>query len=240
MQKRKRSLWQFTKKVLCTSSSTPSMPMSKGTQSSKWYQGIATLPLSRYIDVAVDGNYSALIISGFPSQLELQLAWSKIQQEDADAAGDHEHKLYISLFTDINAIKIKLIEVRELVKNMVNVYHHSFADRLNNLLLTNFKFNPEKPEEYFKLLQGCLNRAKGWQLDLELKEIHFKAIQEKNETKGVKLTREYFQSILITISDHAKYPLISDNITVFEFRERIKRYNHHCEQLEKQARKYGR
>lgn len=240
MRKIRINRWPFTKKQGNTSSAMPSSPTSKDIPSCRWSQGIATLYLDKFIDVAVDGNYSALIIAGYPAQLELELAWANIQQEYAHAIGDHEHKLYVSLYNDITLIQIKLHEVRELVKVLAKFYYKPLADKLNNLLLTAFKFDPDKPEEYLKLLQGCLNRAKGWQIDLELKQIHFDAIQEKNKQSGTKSTREYFQSVLITISDHAKYPVIAASITVYEFCERVKRFNKYCEQVEKQARKYGR
>jgi hypothetical protein len=40
--------------------------------------------------------------------------------------------------------------------------------------------------------------------------------------------------MLITISDHAKYE-ITDDITVFQFCERIRRYNSLIEKLQKQS-----
>jgi hypothetical protein len=43
-------------------------------------------------------------------------------------------------------------------------------------------------------------------------------------------TRAYFESILITLSDHAGYH-IKDDITVYEFGERIRRLNHYIKKL---------
>lgn len=200
--------------------------------SGKWYQHITELPLRNYIDCAVDGNYHALVISGHPTEHELLIAWSNIQQEDADAAGDHEHRMYITLFKEVTLLKVTLQTIHYLIEILQEVYYEPYTVQLNALLRTSFKFDNTDNHKYHETLRRCFNRSKGLKIDLELKLIQFKAIEKKNQDTGRKPTREYFQSILITLSDHAKYP-VQDTISVYEFRDRIRRFTKYCEQVEK-------
>jgi hypothetical protein len=182
----------------------------------------------------VDDNLYALVISGHPSQEQLQLAWAGIQQEYADVMGDNEHKMYVILYRDIQVLKTTLQLIHWLVAQMKEVYYVEFAKRLNQLLHTTFKFDYTQPEKYFNQLNRCINRSKAHKIDLDLKLQQFEALK-KNKEKGSQPTREYYQSLLITISDHAKYP-VQDSITVYEFSERIRRFNNYCQQVEKMKR----
>lgn len=235
MPKKTKKAWQYFRKTVNSNSLMPSLQQPTESQSPRLYHSINQLPLSKFIECDVDKNLSALIISGFPSQVELQIAWAEIQGEYADAMGDHEHSLYIRLQRDITFLEITIQQIEILVECLHQIYYEPFLVKLNGLLFTSFKLDPSNPEEYHKILKGCLNRSKGVKLDLDLKRIEFEAIQEKN--KNNKTSREYYQSILITISDYAQYQ-VHDNITVYEFCERVKRYNHYCKEQEKK-KKHG-
>lgn len=196
----------------------------------KLYTSITDLPLRNFIEVLVDGNYARLIRSGYPGEIEIKEAWTKIMAEYSDQEGTHENKLWLNLMKDVAILETTLVQINTLVEILQQVYYEPFCQRLNSLLYTSFTFNPDQPEEYQKLLKGCLNRSKSLKIDLDLKRLNITAIEEKAQNEGAPYTREYFQSILITVSDHAKYH-ITDSITVFEFCERIKRFNNYCEQV---------
>jgi len=208
------------------------MPMD--TPSAKWYQHITELPLSKFIDVTVDDNLYALVITGQPSMEQLQLAWAQINQEYADVMGDNEHRMYISVYRDIKVLETTLKLIHWLVEQMREVYYVEFANRLNALLNTRFKFDHTRPEQYFNELTRCINRSKGYKIDLDLKLAQFEVIQKnrKEQGEGEKPSREYYQAILITLSDHVKYP-VGDSITVFEFCDRVRRFSDYCKQVEK-------
>lgn len=216
----------------------PSTPTSMGSPSCRWYQSINTLPLNRFIDVLVDKNYSALIISGYPSQLELQLSWSEIQSEFNDLIGDNESRLYLSLYRDIATLDLTLQQINILVECLRQVYYEPFLQKLNGLLFTSFKLDPDQPEQYQKTLDGCINRSKAYKIDRDLKAIQFKAIEEKHASHdGKDYTRQYFLSVLITLSNHAKYQISADAITVFEYGTRLIQFNKYCEEVNKTHRR---
>jgi hypothetical protein len=204
------------------------------TPSAKWYRHITEMPLSRFIDVVVDENYAALIITGYPPIDELHAAWLDIQGEYADAMGDSEHRLYISLFKEAIVLKTNLDLIIVAVGVLEQTYSPELLSRLNKLLNTSYTLDPNDPVKYKATLKSCIMRSKAIKINLDMKEMQLKAIQEKEQEPGKKPTREYFQSILITLSDHAKYS-IQDSITVFEFCDRVKRFNKYCEQVKKQA-----
>lgn len=237
MHKKNKHRWLSTKKVENTGSATPLPPIKTDTPLPAWFRTIATCPLTKFIDVSVDGNLAALTISGMPAQSDLLLAWSEIKQQYADAMGDGESIIYLCLYRDLVILSNKIQSVKLIIESLRRFYYEPLAAELNDMLNTNFQFNPYDNEAYQKLLDRCSNIAKAFKIDFDLNMIHFKAIQAKQETKGgANYTREYFQSVLITLSDYAKFP-VQDSITVFEFCTRIKRYNSYCEQLEKANRK---
>lgn len=214
--------------------------MQTTTPSAKWYQHITEMPLNRFIDVVVDDNYASLVITGYPPPEELHKTWVIIQGEYADAMGDHDYRMYVSLFKEVTLLTVTLKTINYLVEILERVYYPDFANNLNKLLNITFQFDPADPVKYKTTLKNCLMRSKAIKINLDLKSIQLKAMEEKNQDPGKKPTREYFQSILINLSNHAKYH-IHDNVTVFEFCDRIRRYNKECADIIKQSRRraYG-
>jgi hypothetical protein len=238
MFKKKESAAQSIKKDKNTSSATPFTPTNTAIPLSKWYQNIVTLPLSKFIEVAVSGNLSALTIEGFPTKEELEDAWKNIKIEFSDFIGDAETRMHASLLRDIAVLNITIQQIEMLVDVLKEIYYKPFCDMLNTILYTTFEFDYEKNlDAYFKNLQACLNRSKGIKIDRDLKMMQFEGVVKKKESGDTGYTLEYFHSNLISLSDYAHYP-ISTDITTYEYCERIKRYNQHA--LEQQKHQNGR
>jgi len=210
------------------------------------YQNITNLPLSKFIDCIVDGNLSALIITGFPDFKRLQSAWNNILQDYSEAIGTGEYRLYISLYKEISLLKIDYESIHTIVDALrsiqefivINDYDVNedvyscqkvLCKELNKLLHTSCRFNNRDDISYHEELNKCIRRTGGLKIRLDLKLLAFAEI-EKKAKDGKKMDRAYFDSMLITISDHAKYE-IGENITVSKYCERIKRYNLYCESL---------
>lgn len=198
-------------------------------QSGEYYRSIGKLPLSRFIDVVVDNNIYALVITGHPTIEQLHDAWNDINSQYADAIGDAEYKLYLSAFKDVTVLTLTLQAIEACIDTLKLFPHAYLFDELNRLLSTSFNFDFKDYDEYQKLLKRCWQRSRSFKIQLDLKLISFEAIRKKFEDSKPP-TREYFQSILITLSDHAKYPIM-ETITVFEFAERLHRLNKYHEQL---------
>ena len=197
------------------------------------------MPLSKYIECLVNKNLNALTISGFPTREELQDAWFEIQQQYADAMGDNEQRAYFELMREAGLLKGAYEQVGLCAKRLYFIEEYffsgpehplyedakTFIERFGREInrLTNSKFDFKDHSNFHKNIQRCINRSVSLKISYELKYSQLKAIEDKFE-KGEEPTKSYFYSILITLSDHAKYQL-NDSITVFEFCERIKRLN---------------
>ena len=159
--------------------------------------------------------------------------------------------MYLGLYREVEILKSQYHLVHTLVAAMRTVQEHLIlsyynvpvevfdyqkqcGDNINAILRTSFKFNNQDTTTYEEELKKCIRRSSMIKIRLDLKLIAFGAIQKK-QTEGKKADRAYFDSMLITISDHAKYE-ISENITVAKYCERVKRYEKYCQSLNDRKR----
>lgn len=238
--------WQSSKKDATTASS-PAAALQQEQPLLNIYQSISNLPLSIFIDCIVDNNLHALIISGTASDpYQLHKAWSNIMQQYSEAIGAGEYKVYLSLFREVSLLQLDYSAVHHMVECMKTIqeyivlkdfncldeiftHQQKVGEALNAILKTACKFNNKDCGSYYEELNKCIRRSASIKIKLDLKLLAFEAIQNKNKNGGV-MDRAYFDSMLITISDHAKYE-IGENITVSKYCERIKRYNQYYESL---------
>lgn len=225
MQTKPENLPQSTETVTNGNTLMPSQQPQSEYPSSMWYQHIADLPLRKYIDCTVDNNLYALVISGKPTDEQLQEAWLTINEEYADAIGDSERSLIIKLHKEIAEISITLsqcaliIEILSIVVSKQDPRILKYQKDLNNMLNQRFTYEVENRA---KEMQTATRLLKGFKLKLALKEEQLRGFTSKDTGDKKAITREYFQSALISLSDFAKYQ-IPDTITTYEFCERIKR-----------------
>jgi hypothetical protein len=225
--------WLFTRKRASGSTATPSTPIETATQLSKWYLSITDLPLNKYIECVVDGNISALIISGYPTQEQLEAAWLEIAEQYADAMGDAEHRMYIKLYKELVYLNIEYRQILGLIEVLTMVVYKPFEQKLNELLFTNFSFTTNREKE----LDTCFRLSKSTLFKIDMKKAQLDGLKEKGEDTDKTPTREYFQSVLITLSDYSKYP-VQETITTYQFCERVKRFTQFVEK--QKAEKNGR
>ena len=218
--------WRFGKKGASGSQPQQPQPLPMDEQSISLYRSINELPLSNFKTCLVDNNLNALIKSGLPDGDTLQDVWIDILAEYSDAIGSNENKMFLSIYKDVIILDSKLKIIHSCVAVLEGSWEESIATMLNELCKTNYKF---EGEDRIKELQSCLNRSKSLKISFDLKLIQFDAIRVKVQT-GEKPTHEYFISMLIFLSNHAKYS-ITDSITVREYCERVRLYTKYCEQI---------
>lgn len=197
----------------------------------KLYRSISELPLCRFIDCAVDNNLYALVITGKPDENELLALWDKIKIEYADAMKDNEYKLYTNLRNELSRLEITYSQLQKAIEELRKTYCSQFADKVNIWLRTSFKFDTRFPDDYENDLKRANNRSKGIKLEVDLKKLNIAGLEKKFADKEGKATRESFMNILFSLSDHVKYQL-TENITVYEFCERVHRLNKYIEHLD--------
>lgn len=198
----------------------------------KYYKSITDTPLCNYIDCLIEKNLAYLVISGEPDRSVLEEVWESMLQEYADAMGDEAYDLYLTCLKELTILELRLNMVHSGVTILKMLYDKTYADKINEILRTSFKFDWTDQGTYQAELTRCLNRSKSIEIQIQLKQSQLKAQQEKFTGEAKKPTREYFQSLLITLSDHSKYE-IKDTITVYQFLDRIRRFNAYCKQAGK-------
>lgn len=235
MQYKITKRWPFIKKGTNTSLSKQEKQSEADSLSWSLYHSLTEIPLSRWMDLTVDGYKQALVKQGNPPEHELLKAENTLRVQYADAIGDHEYRIYCNSIKEITRLEIILAQVHNLVNTLREVYHPLIAEKLNRLLQSNLVFDINDPEQYDINLQRALNRSKSIKISIDLKKITVVKLEDKYTAHGEgKSTREYYMGILIELSDSAGYPL-SDNITVWEFCERIKKHNKKAEVLNTKA-----
>ena len=199
----------------------------------KLYQNIRETPLHIFRDCLVTGNHHLLIIEGNPTQEQLQTAWEYLVNEYAAATGDAEYKLYLTTYKELMALAVDLGNAEMLIDTLRKAFYQPLLDELNKLLGSSVRLDGLEKEPYYKQLDILYKRSRGIKIKLDLKRMQFEAMEKKFEGKGGgKPTHEYFDSMLITLSDHAGFQL-TDRISVYEYCDRIKRYMKHVEQMNK-------
>jgi hypothetical protein len=184
--------------------------------------------LHRFVAVMCDSNIHALIREGSPPEAELLSTWENIITEYSEALGSTEQKIYISTLKDASRTRWTLDQITRLIEVMKSYYAPALGSQLNALLYTSFTFDPEGDREgYEKMLKRCYSMSKGLKLDLDLKEKQLEDME--GNMKGTTPTRDYFETALITLSDHAGYGL-NNRMMTSEFCQRLNRYTKYCEQ----------
>jgi hypothetical protein len=171
----------------------------------------------------------SLVITGQPKMEELLEAWDKIKLQYTDLIKDHEYRYYISHFNELSRIEITYNQIINAIEELKKYYAKPIADCVNRWLKSSFQFNVNLPDDYDNDLKRAKRRTGGLKIEMDLKRMTLEGLQKRfGERKG--MSRESFQSVLIALSDHVKYP-ITENITVYEYCVRVQRLNQYIETI---------
>jgi len=206
----------------------------------KYYQCISELPLHRFIECLVDGNLKALVIEGSPENKDLQQAWEGIQIEYLDAIKDDEYRLLLNMRKDLHVYEISLVQMEFLIDVLRDYYVKEFVDELNLLLGSKLSFDVTDNGAYERDLKAAWNRSRGTKIAMDIKQRALESLEKNQSSKQTqKPTREYFQNMLIVLSDHVKYQ-IPETITTWEFCNRIRRLRQYYDHAKLRQHARGR
>lgn len=202
---------------------------------SQIYSTITKLPFANFLDCICDNNLRALIISGEPREDELISARDMIVMQYTDAIGGENTVHEVGILKEITHYRISLY----LIYTLVDLLSRIYVPKWESLLIRHSgrkKFNLDwaKPEEYVKELNLALARSISFKLNLELKEIELEGLRNQNKTgKEGKPKREDFVRSLINLSDHAGFQIRENEITTFEYCQRVKGFIQYMESYNK-------
>lgn len=183
----------------------------------------------------MNGNLSALVISGFPTQEQLTSAWENIIQEYTDAMGDGEYNMYLNMYKEVELMRIDYESIKFLIAALRKIYSPFFHEELKKLLRVDLKLNENDIPTYLAELDKCGRRLNGIKINLDLKQIEFDQVKNKLEEKEIaKIDKNYFTSVLVTLGRFNNYRLTKD-IFVNEYCEHVKQFSLHLDQLNKKG-----
>lgn len=231
------------------------------------YESIVDLPLRNFIDASCDANVAALIVSGLPESEEdkqrIISAWDNIQQEYSDTIGDSEYVLYLNLQRNLAMLQLKINQLETcllymesktelsefflmleaedimLIKAELGFIHAE----VNKLLSQSLKFDILDVEGYKKDIKRSRTLGKNLKVVYDRKKMELVELEKKGQSnkgeESMPVSRRYFQTMLIILGDSISSEL-SDNMSTFQFCERIRRFNKQQEYLSRQTRKNGK
>lgn len=206
-----------------TDRSTP-----KGSSSSTIYRHINEIPLYIFIDALVDDKIHGLVVAGHPTEDELYAAWADLMIQYNEGLGDNESRLFFSLHKQILGKEITLQQVDFAIEVLRGVFVPEVLTFLNGVFFTCIEYDPLDEDDRDRKLTVFRNQKASIRMAIDMKRIQYDAIKKK-KSEGGKPDRTYFQTILLNLSDYAKYE-INDKITVFQYCERLRRLNKFLEQ----------
>ena len=220
-----------------------------------YHKTIDELPRNKFVDCDVDNNLASLIIGTVPDPETLKNlypalndAWNNILSQYGERVGSNEYKMYVALYKEISLLRITLQQITSLAgrekkdeegniiqpAGLLRLYYvEEKAKELNELLKTSCRFNNLDAKSYHAELDKCINRSKAIKIQLDLKLLTFHSIEQKHKGKvEQKSTRQYHDSMLVTLSDFVKYNLPED-MKMGQYCERLNRFIQACEKTTK-------
>lgn len=245
---KKKILSFFKRRTAVTTSALPidSLQKSPDSRTSLLHTTCETLPLSAFINALCDDNKSGLIISGQPSQADIDAAWFSVYAQYIDLSLNADIKYSLRLTNEELHLKSKLMRIDLCVKGLLMLIQNNMQDdELVNILKNDYNFRYaydwNNLESFLRDLNAVVSRSQKWDIQAQLKRTEIEAYEAK--TKGEKPDRIYFTTILIRLSDHAGFRINSDTLSTAEFAIRKQDYINHIEQVniqKQQQKQHGR
>jgi len=228
-----RRIWPFTKKDLITNTSEPTSLSPKTTLSETLYHTISDLPLDRFVTCVCDGDLSALIITGAPTEIELQAAWETIYEQYIDALKDKDQMYILKLTKQINALEFDIKLIQLCIKRLSVEHSPEVLSQLKKVISVPGKFNPEDAEQYAKDLSVAITRSKSLILDIENKKGELSRITPKNASE--KMDRGSFDGLIVKISKYMHFRVDKKQTTVSEFVQMVVDMRETAESMEMES-----
>ncbi len=190
------------------------------------YNDCAKLPLDRFIDCLLDNELSQLIISGTPTQEQLQEAWDKIYVQYCQLSQDGSYNEVFEIMKEINDLRSKITIVKNVIDHLQLSFDKELVDILNVFALRCNIVESDKGEMLVNKLNMVVARMKKWFPRLSMREKELDELRNKNIGK---IDRSYFDDILEAMSENKGYQVEASKITVSRFCRSLVKMNDHAQ-----------
>ena len=155
---------------------------------------------------------------------EILKAEADLRVKYADAMGDAEYRDYCNTIREITRLEIELKQIHTIVGVLRDAYVPGLVTDLSRLMAQPINLRPGDTDRYDETLDKVLRRAKAKKMLKDLAEIKLHKLETKYQGKTGQVTDEYFDGLLISLSDSVGFRL-DDSMSVWEFCDRIRRTN---------------
>jgi hypothetical protein len=183
------------------------------------YHICSQLPLDRFIDILVNKNLRALVISGRPALEDIAEAWANIYAEYIDLNEDAESLYILILEKEIAVLQTVINEI----ETGLRILHVMYDKRVVKIVEDNgidMNLNLKNQSEYFKGLESAKRRMGFMKTQLRMKEKELAEYLAGKE--GEEVNEKYFRRWLIRLSRFMGYHLRAKDITVADFVDAMK------------------
>ena len=159
-------------------------------------------------------NLQSLIISGEPTEAELQTRWSELLEKYQEEAKEKTYTEIFDLIQEMGQMECRLNEVRMCVQLLYFQYNIKYVERLRLLGYKKYKLDPDS-EDYTKDLQRILTASNVIEVSLnQLRKEHDEVLKDKG---GKPMDLSVFYDILEQMSHFRKCEIDVDSTTVGMF-----------------------
>jgi hypothetical protein len=198
----------------------------------KVFDTIHKLRYDLFKRIMVEGDLSLLVESGKASPEYLSATWQEILFQYGESLGNSiEDAYYYTTFREYLHLTGKIEKIDKYLQVLRKVFVIEWMRELMALVDKTTpdinSIDPQKKDEYFKLLEVCEKRAKGIKMRYSFAEMKLLSLKDKrgDKTETIVPTYESFERTEIHIDDFKGRAIDYETISTFKYCELLRQLN---------------
>ena len=191
------------------------------------FQNIYKLPLTTYIDIITTNDLKLLVISGNPTNEEIEAHWSKLQDEYIEAIGGDEIKSKLEDTCDKMIMQSRVVRARALITIIASIPSEALFKML-------YEF--DYPLPYYEYSEDNLEKVlKIFIAHYKLSFVNLQSIFSKQENvsnEDLELDYKYFMTTIVDMNNTMKINLNINELSLGEYCINVARYREYCIKLQ--------
>jgi len=172
---------------------------------------IEDIILNDWIDINVTGDKSKIVVSGTPTDQELDEAWMILQSQFMTISDKQGAEVYMNEISDVELIKMRINDIKFLLSGLQISYDERIIQQLRNWEI----YEPLTKDSYLKDITKIENRLKSDEMRVLIAKNNKK--EPITGKEGVPQTRENYLKILLQIGEMRKMHYTPRQINTLEY-----------------------
>lgn len=214
-----------------------SKPSKTGSLSGRYFRSIDEMPLCVFIEIIVTNDLSKMIIEGSVSDEVLLPVWSEILEQYLDVTFSEEDKHLVQLIFTHTLLEFNITKATAIQMYLQYRYDEDLVAIMQRIGAADTGYpkdgNINSRRVWHKRVTA---RIKRWKVQQSEIEAEIGRLSNKDEAKMPKITKAYFDDILVQLSRHFKYHVDETTVSVGRFLSMLRDYKNHLLTLQKQIK----